>query len=57
MLIYHKILLIYIVMGLICTCITWFVTKETRAIRLLASLLIGATWPFSFPVAMIFSLI
>jgi hypothetical protein len=39
----------YGVMGFICAVISWFLTKESRWIRLLAALLIGATWPFSFP--------
>lgn len=49
-------LVFYAVMSVICASITWFLTKETLAIRLLAALLIGATWPFSFPVALLLSL-
>ncbi len=30
-------------MGVICAVISWFLTKESRMIRLLAALLIGAT--------------
>ncbi|VTT31960.1 Protein of uncharacterised function (DUF2566) [Klebsiella pneumoniae] len=44
MTLYQKML----VMGVICAVISWFLTKESRMIRLLAALLIGATWPFSF---------
>ncbi|MFT3544026.1 GhoT/OrtT family toxin, partial [Klebsiella pneumoniae] len=33
------------IMGVICAVISWFLTKESRMIRLLAALLIGATWP------------
>jgi hypothetical protein len=36
--------------------ISWFLTKESRCVRLLAALLIGATWPFSFPMALLVSL-
>ncbi|VTN08713.1 Protein of uncharacterised function (DUF2566) [Raoultella terrigena] len=43
-------------MGFICAVISWFLTKESRLIRLLAALLIGATWPFSFPTALLVSL-
>lgn len=49
-------LVFYAVMALVFTIITWFLTKETLAIRLLAAFLVGATWPFSFPVALLFSL-
>ncbi|AFJ48035.1 GhoT/OrtT family toxin [Shimwellia blattae] len=53
---YYKMLVFYAVMAVIFTIITWFLTKETLAIRLLAAFLVGATWPFSFPVALLFSL-
>lgn len=49
-------LIFYAVMGFICAVISWFLTKESRLIRLLAALLIGATWPFSFPTALLVSL-
>ncbi|STT73091.1 Protein of uncharacterised function (DUF2566) [Klebsiella pneumoniae] len=56
MTLYQKML----VMGVICAVISWFLTKESRMIRLLAALLaallIGATWPFSFPMALLVSL-
>lgn len=54
---YQKMLIFYIIMGIICAFITWFLTKEKRNIRFFASILIGATWPLSFPVALLFSLI
>ncbi len=41
---------------LVRTFLSWFLTKESRMIRLLAALLIGATWPFSFPMALLVSL-
>lgn len=56
MTLYQSMLVFYAVMSVICASITWFLTKETLAIRLLAALLIGATWPFSFPVALLLSL-
>ena len=49
-------LIFYAVMALICAGITWFLTRETTSIRLIAIVLIGATWPFSFPVALMLSL-
>jgi hypothetical protein len=49
-------LIFYAVMSVICAFITWFLTKESAPIRLIAALLIGATWPFSFPVALLLSL-
>ncbi len=36
-------LVFYAIMGVICAVISWFLTKESRVIRLLAALLIGAT--------------
>ncbi len=51
-----KMLVFYAIMGVICAVISWFLTKESRMIRLLAALLIGATWPFSFPMALLVSL-
>ncbi|HCQ7473702.1 TPA: GhoT/OrtT family toxin [Klebsiella michiganensis] len=56
MTLYQKMLIFYGVIGFICAVISWFLTKESRWIRLLAALLIGATWPFSFPMALLVSL-
>lgn len=56
MTLYQKMLVFYAIMGVICAVISWFLTKESRMIRLLAALLIGATWPFSFPMALLVSL-
>ncbi len=49
MTLYQKMLVFYAIMGVICAVISWFLTKESRMIRLLAALLIGATWPFQLP--------
>ena len=56
MTLYQKMWVFYAIMGVICAVISWFLTKESRVIRLLAALLIGATWPFSFPMALLVSL-
>jgi hypothetical protein len=56
MTLYQKMLIFYAVMGCLCALISWFLTKESRCVRLLAALLIGATWPFSFPMALLVSL-
>lgn len=56
MTLYQKMLVFYAVMAVICAFITWFLTKESFCIRLIATVLIGATWPFSFPVALLLSL-
>lgn len=56
MTLYQYMLIFYAVMAVICAGITWFLTRESTGIRLTATLLIGATWPFSFPVALLLSL-
>lgn len=43
MTLYQKMLVFYAIMGVICAVISWFLTKESWVIRLLAALLIGAT--------------
>lgn len=43
MTLYQHMLIFYAVMGVICAFITWFLTKESATIRLIAALLIGAT--------------
>lgn len=53
---YTKLLIFYVVMAVLCAVATWFLAKENRKIRLLSALLVGATWPISFPVALLFSL-
>lgn len=54
---YAKLLIFYIVMACLCAVATWFLTKESVKIRLLSALLVGATWPVSFPVALLISLL
>jgi len=53
---YTKLLIFYGVMATICALVTWFLAKEKRTMRLLSALLGGATWPISFPVALLISL-
>ncbi|POP44268.1 DUF2566 domain-containing protein [Superficieibacter electus] len=53
---YQKMLVFYVVMAVFCAFVTWFLTKERRNIRLIAALLVGATWPFSFPMALLLSM-
>ncbi|WP_226570597.1 GhoT/OrtT family toxin [Mangrovibacter yixingensis] len=56
MTIYQKMLVFYGVMAFLCTLITFFLAKERPVIRGLSALLVGATWPMSFPVALLFCL-
>ncbi|WZV96354.1 GhoT/OrtT family toxin [Kosakonia sp. BYX6] len=53
---YIKLLIFYAVMAVLCAIATFFLAKESRKIRLLSAVLVGATWPISFPVALLFSL-
>ncbi|WLI77409.1 GhoT/OrtT family toxin [Kosakonia sp. H02] len=53
---YTKLLIFYAVMALISAVVTYFLAKDNRKIRLLSAVLVGATWPISFPVALLFSL-
>jgi len=53
---YTKLLIFYVAMAVLCAVATWFLAKDSRKIRLLSALLVGATWPISFPVALLFSL-
>ncbi|ECJ3935928.1 GhoT/OrtT family toxin [Salmonella enterica subsp. salamae] len=53
---YQKMLVFYAVMAVISFLITWFLTHDKKRIRFLSAFLIGATWPISFPVALLFSL-
>lgn len=34
----------------------WFLSHDKKRIRFLSAFLVGATWPMSFPVALLFSL-
>ncbi|WP_435953761.1 GhoT/OrtT family toxin [Dryocola sp. BD626] len=56
MTLYQHMLVFYAVMALISAVITWFLAHDTRKMKLLSSVLVGATWPMSFPVALMFSL-
>ncbi|WP_299999785.1 GhoT/OrtT family toxin [uncultured Cedecea sp.] len=56
MTLYQQMLVFYAIMALVCAIITWFLARDTWRIKLLCSVLVGATWPISFPVALLFSL-
>ena len=53
---YQHMLVFYAVMAAIAFLITWFLSHDKKRIRLLSAFLVGATWPMSFPVALLFSL-
>ncbi|XTZ40385.1 GhoT/OrtT family toxin [Salmonella enterica] len=54
---YTKLLIFYVVMAVLSAIATFFLAKDSRRIRILSAMLVGATWPISFPVALIFSLL
>ncbi|EDU9690571.1 TPA: GhoT/OrtT family toxin [Salmonella enterica subsp. enterica serovar Potsdam] len=56
MTLFQKILIFYAVMAVISFLNTWFLTHDKKRIRFLSAFLVGATWPISFPVALLFSL-
>lgn len=56
MTLYLKLLIFYGVMAVVCGVITWFLTKDKVWVRLLAAVLVGLTWPMSFPMALLLSL-
>ncbi|ASG16620.1 GhoT/OrtT family toxin [Salmonella enterica subsp. enterica] len=56
MTLFQKILIFYAVMAVISFLSTWFLTHDKKRIRFLSAFLVGATWPISFPVALLFSL-
>lgn len=56
MTLYQKMLVFYAIMSVIAAVVTWFLSHEAKRIRLLSAVLVGATWPISFPVALMFSL-
>ncbi|EBH7925934.1 GhoT/OrtT family toxin [Salmonella enterica subsp. enterica serovar Newport] len=56
MTLFQKILIFYAVMAVISFLINWFLTHDKKRIRFLSAFLVGATWPISFPVALLFSL-
>ncbi|EGC6140591.1 GhoT/OrtT family toxin [Salmonella enterica] len=53
---YQKMLVFYAVIAVISFLITWFLTHDKKRIRFLSAFLVGATWPISLPVALLFSL-
>ena len=53
---YQKMLFFYAVMAAIASITTWFLSRDKKRIRFLSAVLVGATWPMSFPVALLFSL-
>ncbi|SFT67072.1 Protein of unknown function [Kosakonia arachidis] len=53
---YTKLLIFYVVMMGLSGVATYFLARDKRKIRLLSAILVGATWPISFPVALLFSL-
>ena len=53
---YQKMLIFYAVMAAIAAITTWFLSRDKKRIRFLSAVLVGATWPMSFPVALLFSL-
>ncbi|MTD39299.1 GhoT/OrtT family toxin [Erwinia sp. CPCC 100877] len=56
MTIYQHMLIFYGVMALLSAIITFFLAKDRMSMKLLSAFLVGATWPISFPVALLFSL-
>lgn len=52
---YQHMLVFYAVMAAIAFLI-WFLSHDKKRIRFLSAFLVGATWPMSFPVALLFSL-
>ncbi|SFN46394.1 Protein of unknown function [Izhakiella capsodis] len=53
---YQNMLIFYVAMGFIAAIATFFIARDRLGIRLLSALLVGATWPISFPVALLFAL-
>ncbi|EMV44487.1 hypothetical protein EC2726950_1544 [Escherichia coli 2726950] len=53
---YQHMLVFYAVMAAIAFLIPWFLSHDKKRIRFLSAFLVGATWPMSFPVALLFSL-
>lgn len=57
MTLYLKLLIFYGVMAIVSGVITWFLTRDKVWVRLLAAVLVGLTWPMSFPMALLVSLL
>ncbi|ECD7244804.1 GhoT/OrtT family toxin [Salmonella enterica] len=49
----QEILIVYIVMALISGFITWIFSHDIKRIRLLSAIMVGITWPLSFPIALL----
>ncbi|MBK4713743.1 MULTISPECIES: GhoT/OrtT family toxin [Tenebrionibacter/Tenebrionicola group] len=56
MTLYQHMLVFYAAMAAISAVITFFLARDRLSIKLLSAALIGATWPVSFPVALLFAL-
>ncbi|PKH20494.1 DUF2566 domain-containing protein [Enterobacterales bacterium CwR94] len=56
MTLYQHMLIFYAAMGGIAALITFFIARDRLSMRLLSATLIGATWPMSFPVVLLFAL-
>ncbi|MBW1214551.1 GhoT/OrtT family toxin [Pantoea allii] len=56
MTLYQHMLVFYGVVASVAALITFFIAKDKLSIKLLSALLVGATWPMSFPVALMFAL-
>ncbi|MGV7093234.1 GhoT/OrtT family toxin [Siccibacter turicensis] len=56
MTLYQHMLVFYGVMATLATLITFFLAKDRLSMKVLSALLVGVTWPMSFPVALMFSL-
>ncbi|WP_165461044.1 GhoT/OrtT family toxin [Atlantibacter sp.] len=56
MTLYQKMWVFYIVMASLAGLVTYCIAKDSKRIKFLSAALIGATWPMSFPVALLFAL-
>jgi len=56
MTLYQGMLIFYAVVALVATLITFFIAKDKLSSKLLSAFLVGATWPMSFPVTLMFAL-
>ncbi|OON40448.1 DUF2566 domain-containing protein [Izhakiella australiensis] len=53
---YQSMLVFYAIVALVAAIVTFFIARDRISIRILSALLVGATWPISFPVALLFAL-
>jgi len=56
MTLYQHMLVFYGVVAFVAALITFFIARDKLSIKLLSAFLVGATWPMSFPVALMFAL-